>query len=217
MTSTHHRFLRGLALTAVVGAAALPLAACTSAAPPTGAPTSESSAAASADPAPEESPTATPPTLVSTPVDLDCASLVDPASLSALYPGLTAAEAPEPAADDADAADSATTPPLGRIAAADGTLCAWTDAANETITLGVAQYDDAGLTSLANDLVASSNSVPTYGVEGYFDIERGVGRAELFPLPYDVVLESTAFLEPGSAEPMAAQVVAALQATGATG
>ena len=216
MTSTQHRFLRGLAITAVVGAAALPLAACTSAAPPTGAPTSEAPVAASGDPAPKATATATPPALVSTPVALDCASLVDPASLSSVFPGLTAAEAPEPDTAD-DAADGATAAPLGRIATADGTLCAWTDAAGETITLGVAQYDDAGLTSLANDLVASSNSVPTYGVEGYFDIERGVGRAELFPLPYDVVLESTAFVEPGSAEPMAAQVVAALEATGATG
>jgi len=205
--------LRGLTLAAIVGLAALPLAACTSG----DAPAPESSAAASQDAtagAPGDAtptPTPTTPALVSTPVDLDCSALVDPATVAAAHPGLSPVPVPEGADDDG------VTTPLERVAAADGTLCAWTDTAGDTITLGVAQYDDAGLTSLANELVATSNWVPTYGVEGYFDVTQGVGRAEFLPLPYDVVLESTAFVEPGSAEPVASQVVAALEAGGATG
>jgi hypothetical protein len=213
MTSTRRPALRGLALAALVGLATPALSACTSDdAPPSTSTAAPSSSTATAAPD-DATPTATAPALVSTPVDLDCSTLIDPAALTTLHPGL--APAPVPEAPDGD--DDGVITPLERVAAADGTLCAWTDAAGDTITLGVAQYDDAGLTSLANELVATSNWVPTYRVEGYFDVTQGVGRAEFLPLPYDVVLESTAFVEPGSAEPLASQVVAALEAGGATG
>jgi hypothetical protein len=213
MTSTRRPALRGLALAALVGLATPALSACTSDDAPPSTSTAAASSSTATDSPDDATPTATAPALVSTPVDLDCSTLIDPAALTTLHPGL--APAPVPEAPDGD--DDGVITPLERVAAADGTLCAWTDAAGDTITLGVAQYDDAGLTSLANDLVATSNWVPTYGVEGYFEVTQGVGRAEFLPLPYDVVLESTAFVEPGSAEPLASQVVAALEAGGATG
>lgn len=217
MTSNHRRARSGLRAAALVGLALASLSACTAtgATSPT---TPPSSAPATSGSAATASPTPTAPALVSTPFAADCAALVDPATLESSFPGLTVADAPDPGTGvDAAADDDATATPLQQVADADGTLCAWTDAAGDEFTLGVAHYDDAGLTSLANELVASSNSVPTYGVEGYFQVDGGTGRADFFPLPYYVVLESTAFVEPGSAEPMAAQVVAALDATGTAG
>ena len=193
------------ALSVALVALLLPgVAACTSAPPGDPSPSSPR-ATSTATPAAGQTPPAdggyTPPPLVSTPVDLDCGALLDVDALASLWPGLSIA-AP-PATDDLDA-------PLAQVAEADGTVCGWTDAAGDQIAVGVAAYDADSLTAVANDLVASSNSVPTFGVEGYFRVRAGTGVAEALPPGHLVVAESTTFVEPGSAETVVDQVVAAL-------
>ena len=200
----------------VVAASALALGAaaltgCTTSAPG-GGPASPSTSAAPSPAASGATPTAdpgyTPPPPVSSPLALDCAAQLDPAAdvLPTLWPGLAAADAP-----DADALDDA----LAQVAEADGTVCDWVDAAGDHVTVGVAAYDEASLTAIANDLVASSNSVPSYGVEGYFSLHGGTGVARALPTGRLVVAESTTFAEPGSAEPVMTQLLAAVGEGGA--
>jgi len=200
----------------VVAASALALGAaaltgCTTSAPG-GGPASPSASAAPSPSTTGATPTAaagyTPPPLVSTPLALDCAALLDPAAgvLPSLWPGLAAADAP-----DAGALDDA----LAQVTEADGTVCDWVDSAGDHVTVGVAAYDEASLTAIANDLVASSNSVPSYGVEGYFSLHGGTGVARALPTGRLVVAESTTFAEPGSAEPVMSQVLAAVGEGGA--
>lgn len=189
----------------VTGALALSLSACTGPSP-TG-PDASTTPSAAASTTPEATATAAPtPDLVSTPFTVDCDDLLDAGSLSSYYPALT----PVPA-DDVRGDESRDGEALEVVARADGTTCTWQDADGATITVGVARFDDESLNELANDLVATSNSVPTFGVEGYFDTPGGVGTAEAFSSPAFVVARSTTFLEPGDAEPVVSGVVSALR------
>lgn len=193
---------------AVAGTVALSLSACTGPSPagpdasttPPGASSSTPDATATATAAPA-------PDLVSTPFTVACDDLLDAGSLSSYYPAL----APVPA-DDVSGDESRDGDALEVVAQADGTTCTWQDADGATITVGVARFDDDSLNELANDLVATSNSVPTFSVEGYFDTPGGVGTAEAFSSPAFVVARSTTFLEPGDAEPVVSAVLSALRA-----
>ncbi|KQS22512.1 hypothetical protein [Frigoribacterium sp. Leaf186] len=194
--------LRALVAT---GALALSLSACTGPSP-TGPDASTTPSAASST-TPEATATSAPtPDLVSTPFTVDCDDLLDAGSLSQYYSAL----APVPA-EDVGGDESRDGGALEIVAEADGTTCTWQDADGATITVGVAHFDDVSLNDLANDLVATSNSVPTFGVEGYFDTPGGVGTAEAFSSPAFVVARSTTFLEPGDAEPVVSAVVSALR------
>lgn len=98
-----------------------------------------------------------------------------------------------------------------RVAERNGTTCQWVNASSGvTIDLGVAQLPEPQLTELKNETVGSSNSVPTYGVEGYFHQEGGVGVAQAFSGQYWIVLSSSGFLEPGDVTPLVATIIAAL-------
>jgi hypothetical protein len=108
--------------------------------------------------------------------------------------------------------------PAADIAAQRGRVCVWRDGAGDTtVTLGVASLPAAPLTKLKDSLYEDSNSVPTYTVEGYFDMDGDVGRADAFVDPYWVDVESTLFTEPGTAQPMMDAVRAALVAAGGSG
>lgn len=93
-----------------------------------------------------------------------------------------------------------------------GLACAWVHNSNgQLIELSVANLPEPEFTTLANETFTSSNSVPTYGVEGYFLAEGGVGVAQAFSTPYWLVMSSPTFFEPGDAAPL---VQAALTALG---
>jgi len=189
----------------VTGALALSLTACTapSQAAPSATPTSDAQASAT----PGATPTATPtPDLVSTPFTIDCDDLLDTGSLASWYPGLTAV--PDESASGDESRDGEA---LQHVADADGTTCTWQDSGGATVTVGVAHFDPDSLDELANELVATSNSVPTFGVEGYFDTPGEIGTAEAFSSPAFVVARSTTFLEPGDAEPVVSAVLSALK------
>ena len=189
----------------VTGALAVSLSACTSPSP-AGPDDSTTPSAASSTTAEATATTAPAPDLVSTPFTVDCDDLLAANSLSQYYSAL----APVPA-EDVSGDESRDGEALEVVADADGTTCTWQDADGATITVGVARFDDESLNELANDLVATSNSVPTFGVEGYFDTPGGVGTAEAFSSPAFVVARSTTFLEPGDAEPVVSAVVSALK------
>jgi hypothetical protein len=92
-----------------------------------------------------------------------------------------------------------------------GTACRWVNASSgESIDAAVATIPEPELTALKNDAVGSSNSVPTYGVEGYFEVDGGIGRAQAFSGSNWIILESTAFFEPGDAATLMAAAIAAL-------
>lgn len=105
--------------------------------------------------------------------------------------------------------------PAALIAGQRGRVCVFHDDSGVQITLGVAHLPEKTLTRLKDGLYEESNSVPTYGVEGYFRTSGSVGRADAFVDPYWVNVRSTMFGEPGDAEPVVDAVRAALDPSAA--
>ncbi len=88
-----------------------------------------------------------------------------------------------------------------------GTVCGWMADDATTVAVGVAAIDADAALAKKNELVMTSNSVPTYGVEGYFDLVAGMGEANAFSDPYWILATSTAFMEPGEVAPIIAAVL----------
>jgi hypothetical protein len=101
---------------------------------------------------------------------------------------------------------------LGAEAVAEnGIACSWINlTGGQTIEVTAAHLSAAQLAQRSNDLVATSNPVPTYEVEGYFIVEGGVGVAQAFDPPYWVTASSVVFFEPGDVTPIMAAALAAL-------
>jgi hypothetical protein len=99
--------------------------------------------------------------------------------------------------------------PAAIIAGQRGRVCVFRSG-EVTVTVAVAHLPAKTLTSLEDALYEQSNSVPTYGVEGYFRKAGAVGRADAFVDPYWVNARSTMFGEPGDAEPVMTAVRTAL-------
>ncbi|MDP3207865.1 MAG: arginyl-tRNA synthetase, partial [Rhodoglobus sp.] len=113
------------------------------------------------------------------------------------------------------ALDSGFTPSPGSLAAQavalKGIACSWVNlSSGESIVMSVAHPSEAALTARANDLISSSNPVPTYGVEGYFALEGSIGTAQAISPPYWVTATSTYFLEPGDVSPLMSAALSAL-------
>jgi hypothetical protein len=133
-------------------------------------------------------------------VDVPCETLV-PAAAFAVY-GRTFTLVPD--------AKPGSGTPAATIAAQRGQVCVWKDPDGVTVTVAVAKLPASALTRLKDSLYQNSHSVPTYTVEGYFDVAKGLGRADAFPDPYWVSAESTMFGEPGDAQPLLDAVRATL-------
>jgi len=144
------------------------------------------------------------PELASTPLDVPCATLVAADDVLPLWPGL------EPAPDAGDGADER--PDVALVDELDGTVCRYVADGGVEITVAVAELDDASLDRVANRLVTTSTAVPTYGVEGYFDLADGRGTAEAVSQPWWIVATSGSFVEPGDAEPVVAATLTTLSA-----
>jgi hypothetical protein len=107
------------------------------------------------------------------------------------------------------ALDSSYAPTPGSLAAraADyqGVACGWiNETSRELISVTVSQPSEDALAQIGNGLVSSSNSVPTYEIEGYFQLNGTMGEAEAIAAPYWITVSSTSFLEPGDAAPLVA-------------
>ncbi len=152
-------------------------------------------------PSPTASPTAIPtPTATATPFSADCDELVPPSALTGLFADFSRVGTYLPPAGSVGAA----------VLEADGTVCGWQNAQNQTLMVAVAQLDAEALLTMKNDLVVNSHSVPTYGVEGYFEVLSGVGEVQAFQDPYWIVSTSVRYAEPGEAQPVIAAVLEAL-------
>lgn len=192
------RPLRSLTFVATF-AAALLLAGCVPT--ETVEPSPEDTVTPTPTPSETPSPTPTPTVEAGTPVTITCEELV---SLSVMY-----------SFDPNFSLQPSFTPAAGTLAAeavADGGVaCQWVhQTSGVTIDLSVAQPPASALNTRMNDLVVNSNSVPTYGVEGYFQVDGAKGEAQAFPVPYWITAVSPAFFEPGDPSPIIAAMVEAL-------
>lgn len=198
---TTRRSARAISVAALAVPAALVLAACSggdSGGSPTRTPTTAPSASATAAP-------------IGKRISQTCAELV-PDTAFAVYGKqfeLDASATPEKGSAAA------------RIAQQRGRVCVFHEVSDEsvTITLAVADLPEKSLTNLKDVLYEESHSVPTYGVEGYFEKPARTGRADAFVDPYWVNARSTMFGEPGDAEPIMTAVRDALDpgAAGSSG
>ena len=146
----------------------------------------------------EPTPTATP---TAEPLVIDCVSLVPADAFTTLFKTFTLVP------DYAPPPGSAFTDVLNR----NGTVCGWKATDGTIVAVGIAELDAETLDAKANELVVSSHSVPTYGVEGYFQVVSGVGEAQVFSEPYWILATSTAFAEPGEVGPIVDAVLQRLQ------
>ncbi|SEC04578.1 hypothetical protein SAMN04489806_2454 [Paramicrobacterium humi] len=90
-----------------------------------------------------------------------------------------------------------------KVAAFKGLTCrSQQNSSGNALDFSVAKLDKATLEQLANQAVTNSKSVPTYGVEGYFNRANGIGTAQAFSGSYWIVAESADFIEPGDVAPL---------------
>ena len=199
MPSSVSRILVSLALAGVVATAVSACASETDASP------SEPTASATPTATETPEPTATQaPVTVGTPVTIDCNTLVTPDAIYAFNPNFGLSESYKPAAGT----EAAT------IVEAKGLACQWVNqTSGQIVQVAVADLPADKITALKNNYVMNSNSVPTYGVEGYFEApatEGDVGVAEAFTGTYWISATSDTFLEPGDAQPIVEAALAGL-------
>jgi len=167
-----------LPLTFVVAAASiLLLAGCVDASDPAPTPTTSATPTPTAT-AGEPTPTPTPEP---EPVTIDCVGLVPADAFAMLFKEFTLVPGYAPQAGSV----------LSEVLDAEGTVCGWTATDGTIVAVGIAALDAELSLTRKNDLVVSSNSVPTYGVEGYFEVVSGVGEVQAFSDPYWIVAPST--------------------------
>jgi hypothetical protein len=155
----------------------------------------------SASPTPSATPTPDPVEPTGIPITVSCEELVSAQVMYDFNPNF--------------GLEGEFTPDAGTFAATavaqNGLACRWVNqTSGEVIDISVANLPDTALATLRNDLAASSTLVPTYGVEGYFRVADGVGEAQAIDDPFWIVAVSTAFTEPGEAEPIMSAAFAAL-------
>jgi hypothetical protein len=175
------------------------LATATACAPET--PTAESTPTASSS-APEPTPSTTAANEnPGTPINLSCSELVSPQDIYDFNPNFALI----------DSAEAAPGSQAARALDFLGLACTWVnESSGETLTISAANLTPEALTEIGNELVSSSNSVPTYDVEGYFQLVGNVGEAEVVSGSYWVTATSTAFFEPGDAAPVIAAALSGL-------
>lgn len=189
---------RTVALPATAVVVVLALAGCVEAAPeptPTAAiPTPTESAPST--PTPEPTNPATDP---QGDLDIACADLVDRDAVYAFDPNFALVGPFEPGPDSAGE----------RALDAGGVVCRWVrESGGITIDLAVASFGPQELTALKDEAFASSEMVPTYGEEAYFD--PATGTATVFQGSFWLVITSPAFAEPGEPSGIIDSALAAL-------
>jgi len=150
-------------------------------------------------PVPEAEPTSTSP--ATTPVDLACEELVSAQAMYDYNPNF----APQPDYTPSSGSLGAQSLALGGVA------CGWVHlSSGHVIEMSVAEPSENELAQRRTDLFTTSNSVPTYEVDGFFVLDGGVGTAEAFDAPYWITATSAVFFEPGDVAPLMAAALSAL-------
>ena len=156
--------------------------------------------AVTASPTPTPSATATDP-VDGLPIPLTCGALITAQAMYDYNPNFTLKADYTPAAGT----------PAAEVVRQKGLACAWVNqTSGDLIEVAVAHLPADHSTRLKNDLVTTSNSVPTYDVEGYFQVVGSAGQAQAFPDPYWLIATSTSFFEPGDAQPIVAAAIKGL-------
>ena len=159
-----------------------------------------------AEPTPSAAPETPVPTVTQEPgipVTLTCDQLVSPDQLYEFNPNV--------GVNPAYQAEAGTT--ASKMVSLQGVACGWSNqSSNETIEIAVAHLSPAAIETLKNDLVLTSNPVPTYGEEAYFSLDGGLGEANVFQGDYWIYTRSATYIEPGDATPLVDDVIAALGA-----
>ena len=142
------------------------------------------------------------------PYAIACDALLTPDQLYAFNPNVGADPGYTPSAHLAVAA----------VEEHAGTACGYLNqTSGEVIEIAVATPTASALVTLANEAASSGTAVPTYGtppaVTGYFARSGENGQVQVFSGPYWVVIDSTAFFEPGDAQALVAGVLANLPAS----
>lgn len=148
------------------------------------------------DPEPSDDPNVAPDVL-----GISCADLVDPDAVYSFNPNLALLGewTPDAGTAAADALD------------AGGVACRWVlESGGGTMDISVARLPEDDILQLKNEAFASSEMVPTYGDEAYFEVEGGVGTAIVFQGRFWMVVSSEAFAEPGEPAEIIESVLAAL-------
>lgn len=128
------------------------------------------------------------PTAVLDVLDISCPDLVDPDAVYNFNPNLALLDTwvPDAGTAAADALD------------AGGVACRWVfESGGGTMDISAARLPEDDILQLKNEASASSQRVPAYGDEAYFDVEGGVGTAVVFQGRFWMVVTSEAFAEPG--------------------
>ncbi len=96
----------------------------------------------------------------------------------------------------------------------DGVACGWLNqTSGAVIEISVAQPNDVLQTTLVDQALSTSKTVPTYGtppIEGFFAVAGGVGTAQVFSGASWVTVSSTEFFEPGDVQSLVASVLSHL-------
>lgn len=196
--------MRQRSLALVVPAAAIALALLAGCVPTADSadPDATSTPTASSTPSATPTPSSTPTSAVDgIPITISCDQLIPAQAMYDYNPNFSLKSDYSPAAGSLAA----------EVATQKGLTCAWVNqTSGDLIEVAVANLPDAHLTQLKNELVTTSHSVPTYDVEGYFILNGSKGEAQAFSDPFWIVATSTAFFEPGDAQPIVAAAITAL-------
>lgn len=151
--------------------------------------TEPSASATTGEPDATTTPTTDPD--VGEPIDMTCDQLVTPEQMYEYSPNVSLLDDYTPEAGSK----------AEQAVSYKGVACQWVqNSSGSAINISVAKLDEATINALANVAVEESNSVPTYGAEGYFGVFDGNGQAEVFDGSYWIVARSAEFLEPGDVE-----------------
>lgn len=159
---------------------------------------SRPTATSTGSPSPSGSPA---PAEAGGPITITCDALVSPEVMYSFNPNFTLKSdyVPDPGTRGAQALES------------NGLACAWENGTSGTlIEVSAAQPTEERYTAIMNELITTSNPVPTYEVEGYFLTEAGLGIADAGTGRFVISAASPYFVEPGDAAPIMKAAIAAL-------
>jgi len=172
------------------------LAACTSGGKTPASSSPATDAPATTQPAPSESADPTPTIIAFT---IDCNVLLPDSVVTMNYPDLTA-----------DPSHKALSGFESEVVKRKGTVCGWSNGADQSLSVAVAQMTEADLNAIKNRDFDTNAWVPTYGGDGYFRVTAAGGEAEYFSGQYWIIVTSTEFEEPGDVTPIMGEIVANL-------
>lgn len=138
----------------------------------------------------------------STPVTIECNSLVNPQAVYDYNPnyGLQPEFSPEAGSD------------VATILANQGLGCSWVNqTSGERFVVAVAQLADADLTGIQGGLAKTSTRASGFGDVAFFAASGGMGVAEVFQGGHWLVVASPAFYAITDAEPLIDAALAALR------